>query len=156
MSTQLISGLESQSPETVSLISPLSSVDWRTWGDLLSVQFHLSFRNWYSHSTRPCRVPNGIDLQTVNVVSTECTECHAGFLSSRPNWLPPAPAPSPASECCHPPPPPWFQGGGGDTLAREGGVRCGANSDEGAYTLVFYVLYSIIPLRFLRCHVWTK
>lgn len=42
---------------------PLSRVDCRTWGDLLSVQFHLSRRNWYSHSIRPCLVPNGTDLK---------------------------------------------------------------------------------------------
>ena len=36
-------------------------VCWIRLLSLLSLQFHNSFLNWYSHSTSPCFVPNGTD-----------------------------------------------------------------------------------------------
>ncbi len=63
-----------------------------------------------------------------------------GFLSSRPNWLPPAL--SPAKECVAPP---FGPGRGAPTRWGERGG--GANSDNGTDTLVPYSRYSIIPLR---------
>ena len=36
-------------------------VCWILLLSLLSLQFHSSFLNWYSHSTSPCRVPKGTD-----------------------------------------------------------------------------------------------
>ncbi len=61
--------------------------------------------------------------------STEYTECHAGFLSCRPNWvLPPHPQESVA-------PPLWVRGG--DTLALRGKGSEGSQSDDGTDTLVY-------------------
>ncbi len=61
-----------------------------------------------------------------------------GFLSSRPNWVLPPPHPQ-ASVA----PPSPFGSNGGNTLVA--GERVGVpNSDEGTYTLVLYVYYSII------------
>ena len=44
------------------VLLPLSIVCCIRLLSLLSVQFHLSFLNWYSHSTKPCRVPKGTDV----------------------------------------------------------------------------------------------
>ena len=44
---------EKQQYKQISIASPLSMVCWMRLLSLLSLQFHSSFRNWYSHSTRP-------------------------------------------------------------------------------------------------------
>jgi hypothetical protein len=67
------------------------------------------------------------------------TLCHRvfrmpGFLSSRPNWVPPNPPP--ARECCSSPL--WVQGGT-DSLEGEGVGE--PNSDERTDTLVLFVYY---------------
>ncbi len=66
-----------------------------------------------------------------------------GFLSSRPNLLPPPRTPSPGSECCSLHPLRW------DTLAREGGEGT-QYSDEGTNTLVLCVCYNVTGSTWLQ------
>jgi hypothetical protein len=73
------------------------------------------------------------------VRGTEYTECHAGFLSSRPNWLP-----RPLARKRVLPPPLLVQGGGGHACGRAGGGSQFGRRDRYSSTLG---IYSIIPLR---------
>ncbi len=60
-----------------------------------------------------------------------------GFLSSRPNWVPPSPQPQVSVAL----PPPLGPTKGGDLLLTGKGAG-GPNSAEGTDTLVLYVLYN--------------
>jgi hypothetical protein len=74
---------------------------------------------------------------SINTVKFQRVFRVPGFLSSRPNWVPP-----PTSECC----PPVGSTGETHSLAREGVSE--PKSDEGTDTLVLYSMYyNIIPLR---------
>ena len=78
---------------------------------------------------------NSVDRREYSVV---------GFLSSRPNWVPPPPCPQASIT-----PPTPFGSKKRDTLACGGGVG-GPNSDEGTDTLVLYVYYN--PSRICPLH----